>query len=35
MINTVAWECWDATGICCGLPSSARSWVWQRKCKPS
>ena len=35
MINTVAHECWFATGIYRGLPSSARSWTWQRKCEPS
>jgi len=35
MINTVAWECWVATGIYRGLPSSAKDWAWHRKCKPS
>jgi len=35
MINTVARECWVATGIYRGLLSSARSWAWQRKCKHS
>ena len=33
--STVARECWVATGIYRCLLSSARSWAWQRKCKPS
>jgi len=35
MINTVARECWVATDIYCGLFSSAKSWAWQKKCRPS
>jgi len=30
--NTVARECWVATSDYRGLPSSARSWAWQRSC---
>jgi len=29
------WLCWAATSMYCGLPSSARTWAWQRKCIPS
>jgi len=35
MIITVAQECCVATGTYRGLPYSARSWTWPRKCKPS
>jgi len=35
MLNTVAQECWVATGIYRGWLRSTRSWAWQRKCKPN